>query len=66
MVLRKKSVGQTENDLERGFVKPWLNSVEISLPICLTHEVSKILESCQSKKKTIKNKNGRMAEKHLF
>ena len=22
-----KSVGQTENDLERGFVKQWLNSV---------------------------------------
>ena len=27
-----KNVGQTENDLERGFVKHWLNSVKITGP----------------------------------
>ena len=30
-----KSGGQTENDLEQGFVKHWLNSVSITGPLCL-------------------------------
>ena len=33
-----KSVGQIKNALERGFVKHWLNSVEITGPKCFkTH-----------------------------
>ena len=30
-----KSGGQTENDLEQGFVQHWLNSVSITGPLCL-------------------------------